>query len=102
MQFIHLVNKNYDKNHDTRSYAEEMNITPNYLNKLVKSHLGISAYDYILNRIISEAKILLKLTNINVSELAYRLGYENPGYFIRLFKKAEGLTPLEYHKRGTL
>lgn len=102
MQFIELVNKNYHMRHDTQFYANEMNITPNYLNKITNSRLGISAFGYILNRIISEAKILLKLTNINVSELAYKLGYENPNYFIRIFKKTTGTTPIDYRKRGTL
>lgn len=102
MRFIQLVNKHFANHHDVAFYANEMHITPNYLNKITNSLIGMSAYDYILNRIISEAKILLKLTNVNVSELAYKLGYENPGYFIRLFKKSEGITPLEYHKRGTI
>lgn len=102
LQFIQLVNLNYTDHHDAQFYADAMHITPNYLNKITNAMLGLSAYDYITNRIISEAKILLRLTNINISELAYKLGYENPGYFIRLFKKKEGITPLEYHKRGTL
>ena len=102
VQFIQLVNQNYSHHHDTKFYADEMHITSNYLNKIIKSNLGISAFDYIANRIMSEAKVLLRLTKINISELAYKLGYENPNYFIRLFSKMEGITPLEYHKRGTL
>lgn len=102
MEFVSLVNQHYASHHDVAFYANEMHITSNYLNKITNMLLGISAYNYILKRIISEAKILLKLTDVNISELAYQLGYENPGYFIRLFKKMEGMTPLEYHKRGTL
>lgn len=101
-QFIQLVNQHYARHHDAKFYADEMHITPNYLNKIIKSNLGISAFDYITNRIMSEAKVLLRLTKININELSYRLGYENPNYFIRLFNKIEGITPLEYHKRGTL
>lgn len=102
MRFIQLVNLHYETHHDVAFFANEMHITPNYLNKITNSLIGISAYEYIINRIISEAKILLKLTDVNISELAYRLGYENPGYFIRIFKKVEGITPLEYRKRGSL
>lgn len=102
IQFIQLVNQNYSRHHDTKFYADQMHITPNYLNKIIKSNLGINAYDYIANRIISEAKVLLRLTKISISELSYKLGYENPNYFIRLFKKIEGVSPLEYSKRGTL
>lgn len=102
LEFIHLVNKHYREHHDAKYYADIMNITPNYLNKITKSLIGISAFDYITSRIISEAKVLLRLTKININELAYKLGYDNPGYFIRLFKKKEGITPLEYQKKGTL
>ena len=102
LNFIHLVNKNYRSHHDAKFYADALNITPNYLNKITKSLLGLSAFDYITNRIISEAKVLLRLTKINISELAFKLGYENPGYVISIFKKLEGITPLEYQKKGTL
>ena len=102
MEFIRLVNENYPTHHDTQFYASELNITPNYLNKITKSLTDISAFDYITNRIMAEAKVLLRLTDINVSELSYKLGYENPGYFIRLFKKIEGVTPLDFRKKGTL
>lgn len=102
MEFIHLVNIHYAQHHDTGFYAGALNITQNYLNKLVKSKLNISAFQFIQNRIISEAKTLLRLTRVNINELAYRLGFESPSYFIKCFKKSEGITPLEYHKRGTL
>lgn len=102
VDFIHLVNIHFAKHHDTAFYAEALNITPNYLNKLVKSNLNISAYQFIQNRIISEAKTLLRLTRININELAFRLGFENTSYFIKCFKKSEGMTPLEYHNKGTL
>lgn len=102
VDFIHLVNIHFAQHHDTAFYAQLLNITPNYLNKLVKTKLNISAFQFIQNRIISEAKTLLRLTRININELAYRLGFENSSYFIKCFKKSEGITPLEYHNRGTL
>lgn len=101
-EFINLVNKYYRTNHETSFYAEKLNITSNYLNKIVKANLGLSAREFILGRLISEAKILLRLTETNISEIAYNLGFENPNYFIRYFKKIEGITPGEYKKKGTL
>lgn len=102
MEFIRLVNKFFATHHDTSFYAQKLHITPNYLNKLVKSKLNISAFQFIQNRIIAEAKVLLRLTEVNINELADRLGFENTSYFIHCFKKSEGITPLEYHKRGTV
>lgn len=102
MEFIRLVNIYYSTHHDTKFYASEMHLTPNYLNKITKALVGLSAFEYITGRIIAEAKVRLRLTNVNISQLAYSLGYENPNYFIRTFKKEVGMTPLEYHKKGTL
>lgn len=100
--FIALVEKNFEVAHDAKFYADKMNITPNYLNKIIKEALGISAYGYILNRIVSEAKVLLRLTDISIKELANRLGFDDTGYFIRCFKKVEDITPTEYRSKGSL
>lgn len=102
LKFINLVNEFYPQNHDVQFYADKLNITPNYLNKITKIYLGVNARDYIFNRIISEAKILLRLTHININEVAYRLGFDNTNYFIKCFKKIVGTTPGEYQKLGTL
>lgn len=100
--FVNLVNNNFKKHHMAAYYADKMNITPNYLNKIVKNAFGETAREYILKRIISEAKVLLRLTQVNINEVCYELGFEDPNYFIRLFKKAEGISPGEFQKRGTL
>lgn len=100
--FINLVNKHYRKNKDTMFYAKSLNISITHLRKLVRKHLGTSVREYVLNRSISEAKLLLRLTDVNVNEIAYNLGFEDPNYFTRLFKKYEGMTPGEFRKKGTL
>lgn len=101
-EFINLVNKHFKTNHDSAFYADRLNITLNYLNKIVNETLGCNVRDYVMRRLISEAKILLRLTPTNVNEVAYALGFEDANYFIRLFKKSEGMTPGEYRKLGTL
>lgn len=100
--FINHVNKHFRTAHDAKFYADKMNISPNYLNKIIKKSLGVTPYDYILNHILSEAKILLRLTDISIKELAHQLGFEDANYFIRCFKKVEGITPREYRNRGSL
>ena len=100
--FLGLVNSHFNTAHDAKFYAEKMHISPNYLNKLIRQSLGVSAYDYIRNRIFSEAKVLLRLTDVSIKELAYQLGFQDVNYFIRCFKKVEGLTPGEYRDKGSL
>lgn len=96
--FIDLVGKELYRHHSTSYYAEQLCITPNYLNKIVNKSLGISALAYIQNRIMTEAKVLLSITELNINEIAQALGFESGNYFIRFFKKYNGLTPGEYRK----
>ena len=101
-KFINLVNNNFRQYKEPAFYAESLNISPGHLGKLVKSRLGVSVKEYILNRSISEAKLLLRLTDLNIKEVAHKTGFDDPNYFTRLFKKYESLTPGEYQKRGSL
>jgi AraC family transcriptional activator of pobA len=74
-------------------YADQLSIHVNYLNKVLKEMTGKTTTGLILERVIQEAKILLKHTDWNVSEIAYCLGFEEPAHFNNLFKKHTSLTP---------
>ena len=54
---------------------------------------------YILSKRLYNAKILLQNTDYNVTEIAEIIGYDNPLYFSRIFKKAKGISPSEYRKK---
>lgn len=100
--FINLVNRYFAVSRETKFYADKLNISSNYLNKLVHKSMGVSTYNYVIQRVISEAKLLLRLTDIKINELAYELGFETPNHFINCFKKIEGITPKIYRNKGTL
>lgn len=76
-------------------YAEYLSVHVNHLNRAVKEVTGKTTTVQIAERIIKEAKALLKHTNWNISQIAYSLGYEYPNYFNNFFKKQTGLTPRE-------
>jgi AraC family transcriptional activator of pobA len=78
--------------------ATELNLSPRYLSDLLKQETGKTAIDLIHIFLISEAKNLLVAADQSVSEIAYELGFENPPYFSRLFKKEVGMTPNEFKK----
>ena len=78
--------------------SEKLNITPNYLGDTIKHHTGKSALSIIHEYIIEEAKILLMTSSKSVSEISYKLGFEYPTYFSRLFKKKTNLSPSNYQK----
>lgn len=69
-------------------FAEHLSMHPNYLNRQVKLSKGRTVSDIINARIEHEAKILLKLTNWNIAEIANSLGFEEPSHFNTFFKKA--------------
>ena len=64
--------------------------------RLLKQETGKTALELIHLYVISEAKNLLLSGERSISEIAYRLGFENPPYFSRLFKKEVGISPTEF------
>lgn len=78
------------------SMASELHLSPKYLSDLLKQETGKTALELIHLYVISEAKNLLIVGDRSISEIAYKLGFENPPYFSRLFKKEVGLSPKEY------
>ena len=97
-RFITLVDTHFSIHHNTSFYADELCITPNYLNEIIQKCMGVSSKSYILNKIMQEAKKMLSYSDLSVSEIADSLHFENPSYFIRLFRQQTGFTPLQYRQ----
>ncbi len=85
-----------------KEYASLLNINPTYLGECVRSASGTSAKSIINKRTLLLAKCQLLHTGNNISEIAYQIGFESSGYFIRFFKKFENTTPLEFRRQHTL
>lgn len=79
--------------------ASELHLSSRYLSDLLKQETGKTALEHIHITLVMEAKNLLMGTEKTVSETAYELGFENPPYFCRLFKKEVGMTPTEYREQ---
>lgn len=97
-KFIRLVAENLREQHAVRYYADKLCLTPNYLNEIVNSSVGISAKQYILNKVMDEAKRLLVYTELPVSDIAFGLHFSTTSYFIRCFRQCTGQTPLLYRQ----
>ena len=82
--------------------AEKLALTPNSLYRIVKEYSGTSPKDYFINRLITEAQRKLRYSNISIKELAYELGFNDPDYFSRLFKKSTGKSASDFLPRQDL
>jgi AraC-like DNA-binding protein len=81
----------------TVSYmAEKLNLSSRYLSDLLKQETGKTALELIHLHLISEAKNLLKEGQMNITEISAWLGFDNPTYFSRLFKKEVGTSPNKF------
>jgi AraC family transcriptional regulator, transcriptional activator of pobA len=76
--------------------SEQLHVSANYLSDLLKTLTGYNAQQHIHSRLIEKAKEILTTTNLSVSEIAYRLGFEYPQSFNKLFKNKTNLSPLEF------
>ncbi|UWX61813.1 helix-turn-helix domain-containing protein [Chryseobacterium oranimense] len=102
--FFELLNTYYNNNQNVTQptvayFAKKLNITPNYLSDLIKFHTGKPVLEHIHLQIIDTSKNLLKSNKHTVSEIAYKLGFEYPNYFSRLFKKVTGKSPSNFQNQ---
>jgi len=88
--FKAIVEKHYAEWHQVKDYAEELNVTPNYLNEVIKLAMDVSAKDFIQNRIVLEAKRLAVFTGKSAKEIGFDLGFEDPSHFSKFFKTNAG------------
>jgi len=95
-KFNLLIDKYYKEQKGISFYADQLNISPNYLNILCKRNLKVSASHLIQQRIVIEAKRLLQSSDISIKEIAYQLGFSDHAYFSNFFKNQTELTPSQF------
>lgn len=98
LKFRKILEISYRKNWSVSKYAQELNISTKTLNNLIKSKTGKTTSNMISDRIILEAKRKLSHSNSFVNEIGYDLGFQDPSYFVKFFKKHINLTPSEFRK----
>ena len=77
-------------------YADTLRVHVNHLNKVLKEVTGRTTTEIIAGRVTQEAKVLLKQTNWNISEIAYGLGFDEVAHFSNFFKKQTNQSPLSF------
>ena len=93
-------NENYNTKISIDDYAESLHISTNWFIHNFKQYAGMSPAQYILSLRMVNAQSLLERTTYNIKEISEIVGYENPLYFSRVFKKEIGKSPAQYRKRN--
>ena len=95
-RFKNLVETRVHQWHQVKEYAAALNVSPNYLNEVIKSAIGTSAKDFIRNRLLLEAKRTAVFTSKSSKEIAFELGFDDPSHFSKFFKSGTGQSLPEF------
>ncbi|MXN90451.1 helix-turn-helix domain-containing protein [Flavobacterium sp. Sd200] len=78
--------------------SDKLGVSSRYLSDMLRAHTGQSAQQHIHNKLIEEAKEVLSTTNLSIAEIAYKLGFEHPQSFNKIFKKKTTVSPVEFRQ----
>lgn len=93
------IETHYDRELTVQELSKKVYVTPQYLSRLFRRFLGYSVYEYLTVYRINRAKELLILNpQMEIRQVAGRIGFADASHFISMFKKMTGLTPLEFRK----
>ncbi|WP_195989297.1 PocR ligand-binding domain-containing protein [Clostridium sp. D53t1_180928_C8] len=95
---IDYIHKNKNENVSLEKASNLCHISPSYFSRVFKKEVGQNFSTYVSSLKIEWSKELLESTNMSISEISDNLGFNEAGYFIKTFKKQEGLTPFLYRK----
>ncbi|MEZ5016193.1 MAG: AraC family transcriptional regulator [Flavipsychrobacter sp.] len=93
-----LINTHYKEERKLKFYADKLYLSESGLHKLISKHTGKTFTELLYDKIIISAKKQLFTTNNSVKEISYDLGFNDPAYFNRFFKKQCTITPENYRK----
>jgi two-component system response regulator YesN len=97
---MRFLDRNYDKRVSLSDASELVGLSPKYLSRLFRARVGIGFNEYRLKARMEKAIELLETTDYTIAEISYKLGYENPESFARLFVKVAGRPPSEFREEG--
>ena len=96
---VRFFHENYNKPICIEEYATKHHMSVSWFIRNFKEYTELTPIQYILSLRISNAQTLLESTTYNVTEIADIVGYDNPLYFSRIFKKQSGMSPSEFRKQ---
>lgn len=99
-RYCELLEEGYGRHYSVAHYAGQIGITAAHLNLLCRQTVDKSALEMIHERVMLEAKRNLVYTSMSISEVSYAIGFSDPAYFTRFFKRGAGVSPKEFRKQA--
>jgi len=96
--FDELLMKYHQKERCASFYSDKLCISTQYLSRTLRNMTGRSVNLWIIEAVITSAKILLKSSNMTILQISEELNFANPSFFVRYFKQYAGITPLKYRE----
>ncbi|WP_254430459.1 MULTISPECIES: helix-turn-helix domain-containing protein [unclassified Ruegeria] len=97
-QFERLLEKHALDHLGVADYASMIGVTPTHLSRVVRQATGHSASAAIAQNMVREARRNLAFTNLSISAIAFQLGYDDPSYFSRVFRRTTGMSPRSFRR----
>jgi AraC family transcriptional activator of pobA len=98
-RFARLLERDFAHHHDAVHYADALRMPPAALSRALSEVTGRATKELVLDRVMLEAARLARFTDLTVGEIAHRVGYEDPLYFSRAFKRRFDESPRSYRQR---
>lgn len=98
--YTDLVERDFRSDKGVANYAAELGVTPTHLTRCCNQTCGHSAHALLSDRVLYEARLLLRDTTTPVQDIAERLGFTSPAYFTRAFQSQTGMTPTSFRRTG--
>lgn len=96
------IHKNIYKNISRTEVAEYVHLSEEHFSRLFRAKVGVTFKDYLVNKKMEAAAKMLRLSNLSVSIIASKVGYDNFSHFSKMFKKIYNCTPQEYRKNHSV
>ena len=97
--FESLIEQHFAEQKSISFYASQLGISSKHLNRIVQTMVQKTATEVITERVVLEAKRMLMYLDEGLVEIAFRLGYEEYSYFVRVFRKNSGMTPTQFMRK---
>lgn len=98
-KFVQMVEDNYIEHHAVKDYIEKLGVSQTTLNQYTQQYAKTTPLKIINNRIILEAKRLLRYSTTRTKQIAFYLGFKDDSYFVKLFKRNVGISPVEFREK---